>query len=114
VPPPQPARIIQPVSAAVDLLHRAVTQLAEEDGWASFNGVAMLIRALAPDFDPKSYGCSKLSLLFAKTGQFEVRRDKKKQIFVRTLPFWANPPEADEGPHHAETLAWADQDELPF
>jgi hypothetical protein len=113
VPPPE--RIVQLPGAAVGLLNTAVTQLVQEDGWADFNGVGTLIRALEPAFAPKTYGCSKLSLLFMKTGQFEVRRGKKGQIFVRPLPFWSNPPEdEDELPDNPGDAYWAEQGELPF
>jgi hypothetical protein len=113
---PQPPRVIRPITEAVDLLTAAVTQLAGNDGWTRFDGVGVSIRALAPDFDPKSYGCSKLSGLFTKTGQFEMRRDKAKQISIRPIPFWANPPE-DEDPRYDQEppLVWdEDQEELPF
>jgi hypothetical protein len=122
-PPPAPAPkpaaealppAVQPPGAAVDLLNRAVAQLVAEDGWADFNGVGTLIRVIAPHFAPKSYGCSKLSLLFTKTGQFEVRRGKNGQIFVRPLPFWSNPPEEDELPDNPGDAYWAEQEELPF
>jgi hypothetical protein len=73
-----------------------------------------LIRAIAPDFARKSCGCSKLSLRFTKTGQFEVRRGKKGQIFVRPLPFWSNPPEEDELPDNPGDAYRTEQEELPF
>jgi hypothetical protein len=85
-PPPPPKPAIQPIGAAADLLQRAVANTADSNGWADFSDVATTVRELAPDFNPKSYGCSKLSLLFTRNGQFEVRRDKKKQIYVRLLP----------------------------
>jgi hypothetical protein len=115
-PTPQPSRVIRPISEAVDLLTAAVTQLAGNDGWTRFDGVGLSIRAMAPDFDPKSYGCSKLSGLFTKTGQFEMRRDKAKQISVRPMPFWANPPvEIDFVYDQERKLVWdEDQEELPF
>jgi hypothetical protein len=118
LPVPKPAappdRVVQPPGAAMGLLNTAVAQLVQEDGWADFNGVGTLVRALAPDFAPKSYGCSKLSLLFTKTGQFEVRRGKNGQIFVRPLPFWSNPPDEDELPDNPGDAFWAEQEELPF
>jgi hypothetical protein len=119
-PPPRPAAAtpsaeVQPPGAAVELLNRAVAQLVAEDGWADFAGVGTLIRAIAPNFAPKSYGCSKLSLLFTKTGQFEVRRGRNGQIFVRPLPFWSNPPDdEDELPDNPGDAYWAEQEELPF
>jgi len=116
VPEPQPVRVIRPITEAVDLLTAAVTQLAGNDGWTRFDGVGGCLRTLAPDFDPRTYGCAKLSGLFTKTGLFEMRRDKAKQISVRPMPFWANPPEEVYPPYDREpALVWdEDQEELPF
>jgi hypothetical protein len=61
-----------------------------------------------------SYGRLKLSLLFTKNGQFEVRWDKKKQIYVRLLPLQDSSPGADEGPYWPEHPDWDDPDEIPF
>jgi uncharacterized LabA/DUF88 family protein len=116
-PAPQPIRVIRPVEDAVDLLTAAVTQLAGNDGWTRFDGVGLCIRMLAPDFDPRTYGCAKLSGLFTKTGQFEMRRDTAKQISIRPIPFWANPPDEDVDPPYDRepALLWdEDQEELPF
>ena len=119
-PPPEPAAAsppsaVQPPGAAVDLLNRAVAQLVAEDGWADFKGVGTLIRAIAPNFAPKSYGCSKLSLLCTRTGQFEVRRGKHGQILVRSLPFWFNPPdEVDELPDNPGDAYWASRRNCRF
>jgi hypothetical protein len=84
----------------LELLHKAVVQLADDDGWARLDTVGTYILTLAPDFDTRSYGHSKLSNLVTKSGQFEVRRDAAKFIFIRSLPFAENTPD--------------DGDEIPF
>ena len=115
-PEPQPPQVIRPIHEAVELLTAAVTQLAHTDGWTRFDSVGASIRSLAPDFDPKSFGCSKLSGLFTKTGQFEMRRDKANHLSIRPIPFWAYPPEDDDPRYDQEpALVWDDdQEELPF
>jgi uncharacterized LabA/DUF88 family protein len=74
-PTPAAAKSLEPASAAVPLLNRAVAQLSDEDGWVSLRGVGQRIGNLAPDFDPRTYGAAKLGDLVAKTGAFEVKRD---------------------------------------
>lgn len=115
-PAPQPVRAIRPMTEAVDLLNAAIAQLANDDGWTRIDGVGTYIRLLAPDFDPKSYGCSKLSGLFTKTGQFEMRRDKANHLSIRPIPFWAYPPEEEDPRYDQEpALVWDDdQEELRF
>ncbi|MDB5403088.1 MAG: hypothetical protein QOD93_1672 [Acetobacteraceae bacterium] len=99
-PEAKPVRVMEPVSAGLELLHKAVVQLADDDGWARLDTVGTYILTLAPDFDTRSYGHSKLSNLVTKSGQFEVRRDAAKFIFIRSLPFAENTPD--------------DGDEIPF
>jgi hypothetical protein len=58
----------------------------------SSDTVERCILTLAPDFDTRSYGHSKLSNFVVKWGQFEVRRDAAKFIFIRSLPFTGTLP----------------------
>jgi hypothetical protein len=95
---PQPTRVIEPVNAGVELLHKAVAQLADEDGWARLDSVGTYILTLAPDFDTRSYGHSKLSIFVTKSQQFDVRRDAAKFILIRSLPAREDPPYNDELP----------------
>jgi len=114
-PPPQPVRVIRPMGEAVELLNAAVDRLAGEDGWTRIDGVGTFLLAIAPDFEPRSYGCSKLSGLITRTGQFEMRRDKAHHISIRPMPFWANPPEDIDPRYDREPVLWDDdQEELPF
>jgi NYN domain/OST-HTH/LOTUS domain len=95
-PEPKAARGIEPVSAALELLRKAVAQLADEDGWARLDAIGTYVLTLAPDFDTRSYGYPKLSGLVTKSGQFEVRRDEAKFIFIRALPAPGNPPDGTQ------------------
>jgi len=70
---PAPAGLKSP-SAAVPLIRKAVAQLDSEDGWVSLGRVGQHMAALAPDFDPRTYGHARLSDLVKKTGVFEVRK----------------------------------------
>lgn len=64
-----------PPSKAVPLLLKAIK--AEQDlgdnQWISLSRVGSLVRQLAPDFDPRTYGCANLSSLVKSTGAFTVR-----------------------------------------
>src|SRR6201987_1820922 len=55
-PAPAGTKALQPASAAVPLLTRAVAQMSDEDGWVNLRGVGQRIANLAPDFDPRTYG----------------------------------------------------------
>src|SRR6185369_16512724 len=74
-PAPAGAKALEPPSAAVPLLARAVAQMSDEDGWVNLRGVGQRLGNLAPDFDPRTYGAAKLGDLVTKTGAFEVKRD---------------------------------------
>ena len=54
----------------------------DEDGWYHLGGVGTRLMALRSDFDPRTYGYSKLVTLFEKTGAFDVRRDQQV-VFIR-------------------------------
>lgn len=70
--PSQPTPL-KPPSDAVPFLLKAMTP-SEDDGWISLATVGRRISNLFPDFDARTYGCSKLSDLVRKTGAFEVEK----------------------------------------
>ena len=78
----EPASLKQPPSAATEHIRTAVDQLEDMDGWYSLGAVGARLCALMPEFDPRTYGCSKLVTLMEKLGTFEVRRDNLV-VFVR-------------------------------
>ncbi|USI75746.1 NYN domain-containing protein [Sphingopyxis sp. USTB-05] len=60
---------------AVPIITAALNQLDDLDGWYPLGAVGKQLLAEMPDFDPRSYGCPKLSQLVEKAGGFELRRD---------------------------------------
>jgi hypothetical protein len=75
--------LLMPPSAAVPILRKAIAAVGDEDGWAGLGGVGQQLGKLAPDFDPRSYGHTKLGDLVKKTGAFEVELTKGKGIRIR-------------------------------
>ncbi|MFT5180730.1 MAG: hypothetical protein ACI8S3_000605 [Alphaproteobacteria bacterium] len=76
-------RTVEPPSAATPLIRKAIDQLDDDVGWVRLSGVGQRLAILAPDFDPRSYGSSKLGDLVKKSGTFDVRTDKDGAIYIR-------------------------------
>ena len=55
---------------------------ADEDGWTNLAVVGSRILGAKPDFDARTYGCPNLSILVAKSGGFETRKDQGV-VYVR-------------------------------
>ena len=79
-PPPRP---LQPHTKVVPLVLDAMRTVEEE--WVSLSTIGSHLHAANHDFDPRTYGSSKLSDLLEKTGAFEVNR-KKDPVRVRRKP----------------------------
>jgi len=71
---PAPAPKKEPASRAVPTLLKAMAGLEDDDGWARLGRVGSRIANIAPDFDPRTYGHSKLSTLVEKSGGFDMKR----------------------------------------
>lgn len=74
--------------AMVSLLADSIEDLADDDGYASLGELGSLLIKKQPDFDPRNFGCSKLSQLITSVERFEldVRQSGKphtKHLFVR-------------------------------
>lgn len=80
------ARSLQPPSAAVPLLRKAIAQMDDNDGWVGLGGVGQRVANLAPDFDPRTYGRAKLVDLVTDTGAFEVERPETGGVRIRLKP----------------------------
>src|SRR5688500_5679269 len=85
-PDERPASVTRPPSAAVPLIRTAIAQLDDEQGWVSLGRVGQRLAVLASDFDPRTYGHSKLSDLVERTGAFELRRNDSGHMQVRPKP----------------------------
>lgn len=68
--PTQSAEI--PTSITSNLLQRAFTNVADEDGWAMLGQLSSYIHANHSNFDPRTYGCAKFIDLIRKTESFEL------------------------------------------
>ncbi len=74
---------LQPPSKAVPLLRKAIVQAECDDGWANLGEVGSRLANLSPDFDPRSYGFSKLSDLVRKTNCFDFVHPERGSIRIR-------------------------------
>jgi uncharacterized LabA/DUF88 family protein len=92
-PSPAPApRAVQPASAAVDILNKAIAQMETGDGWVGLGVVGQRLSTIASDFDPRSYGFRKLSDLIRGTGAFEMDQQDGREVRIRVKP--VAPPRA--------------------
>ena len=64
----------QPPTKAVPLIRAAMRSY--DDDWVTLSVIGSHVRAANPEFDPRTYGCSKLVDLMEKTGQFQVKRNE--------------------------------------
>jgi hypothetical protein len=78
---------LQPPSAALPILKKAIAQVeSEDDGWISLGIVGRQLTNLVSDFDPRSYGFRKLSDLVRETGAFEVENAASGRARIRAKP----------------------------
>ncbi|OBS29559.1 hypothetical protein FPOA_03496 [Fusarium poae] len=59
-------------AVAIGWLREAVEVSSDDDGWALLAEVGLLMVQWHSDFDPRTYGCKKLSVLLRSTGHFSV------------------------------------------
>jgi uncharacterized LabA/DUF88 family protein len=81
-----PPRALQPASAAVTILNKAIAQMDSEDGWVGLGVVGQRLANIASDFDPRSYGFRKLSDLVRGTGAFEMEQHDGRAVRIRAKP----------------------------
>ena len=62
-----------PPTKAVPLIVAAMRK--HDEVWVPLSVIGSHIRSANPEFDPRTYGCAKLTDLLVKTGQFQVNRD---------------------------------------
>lgn len=60
-----------------NLLLRAYTNVADDDGWALVSRIALYLRANHSDFDPRSFGASNFIKLLESSGSFELKQRKQ-------------------------------------
>jgi uncharacterized LabA/DUF88 family protein len=72
----------------ITLLATTITDVADDNGWASLAEVGNLLIKKQPDFDPRNFGFSKLTPLIRTLKQFEIEErdsgnNRIKHIYVR-------------------------------
>jgi uncharacterized LabA/DUF88 family protein len=80
------SKSMQPLSAALPILKKAISQIEGEDGWVRLDFVGSQLNNLVSDFDVRSYGFSKLSSLVRKTGLFDIEKPKGCHMRIRAKP----------------------------
>ena len=88
----------QPASAAVPLLSKALAQIeTEEEGWVGLGLFGRRLANIASDFDPRTYGCRKLSDLIRQAGAFEVDQTEGGSLRIRLKPGAPPPSSSSSG-----------------
>lgn len=78
VPQPLPSEVIK-ASELVPLLKKAWEQYQDDDGWANVAAAGSLVKRSKPDFDPRSYGVTKLpEIIQSLSKEFEMKKYKGK------------------------------------
>ena len=80
------AKALQPPSAAVPILNKAIAQIETEDGWVGLGVMGQHLANIASDFDPRTYGFRKLSDLVRKTGAFDLDQPEGRGVRIRVRP----------------------------
>lgn len=73
-------------SAAMPILEKVIGQMESEDGWVLLGTFGKQLSNLFSDFDPRTYGFSKLSDLMRSTDAFEIDTPKGGAMRIRIKP----------------------------
>ena len=76
------SRKMQPPSKIIPLVME-ILRTMEED-WVTVGLIGSHLYQAKPDFDPRTYGCTKLTDLLDKTGAFEVNRTPPARIQLKS------------------------------
>jgi uncharacterized LabA/DUF88 family protein len=79
-------KALQPPSAAVPILNKAIAEMDTDDGWVPLGVVGQRAANIVSDFDPRTYGYRKLSDLVRKTGAFEIDQPEGRAMRIRPKP----------------------------
>jgi uncharacterized LabA/DUF88 family protein len=77
------AKSLKPAKAATPIIKKVVAQMEGDDGWVLLGEVGKQLANLASDFDPRTFGSSKLSDLVRKTNAFEIDGPKGGAMRIR-------------------------------
>lgn len=85
-------KALQPPTAAIPILNKAMAQMETEDGWVALGTVGKRLLSIASDFDPRTFGYRKLSDLVRKTGAFDVDQPEGRAMRIRAKSTPRNKP----------------------
>jgi hypothetical protein len=80
------------LKSPVNLIAQAIEQGADESGWAFLGAVGNYLTKIQPDFDPRLYGCRKLTDLVRKypeafeTSERGTPGSPSKVVYARAVP----------------------------
>ncbi len=77
------AKPLQPLSAAVPIIRKVISQMESEDGWVPLGAIGTQLANLASDFDPRTFGFRKLSDLVRKTNSFDIDHPEGGTLRIR-------------------------------
>lgn len=80
------AKSLKPPKAATPILKKVIAPMEGDDGWVLLGLVGNQLANLTSDFDPRTYGSSKLSDLVRKTNAFEIDHPKGGAMRIRIKP----------------------------
>ena len=84
------SRSLQPPSAAIPILEKAISQIESEDGWVRLDTVGSLLSNLVSDFDVRTFGFKKLSDLVRNGGGFDFEKIDGGHLRIRAKPAGGN------------------------
>jgi uncharacterized LabA/DUF88 family protein len=72
------------ISDLIPILTKAWNQYQDDEGWANIAATGSFVKRSSPDFDPRSYGATKLPEIIANlSGDFEMKKYKGKgSVFI--------------------------------
>lgn len=77
-----PNQVINVDDRTLQLIHKAIKDTADEDGWSNLSTLGSHLVNLKPDFDTRSYGRAKLSGLLQALDLFDIQQ-RGSQKYVR-------------------------------
>ncbi len=80
------SRSLQPPSAAIPILEKAISQIESEDGWVRLDTVGSVLVNLVSDFDVRTFGFRKLSDLVRNGGGFDFEKIEGGHLRIRAKP----------------------------
>jgi len=86
---PKP-KSLQPPSAAIPILEKAISQIESEDGWVRLDLVGSQLSNLVSDFDVRTFGFRKLSDLVRHSGVFDYEKIDGGHFRIRAKPAGGN------------------------